>query len=65
MLNQFRRNGETIKDVQVNEKILRSLDPKYDYIVVATEEAKDLEVMTIDELIGSLQIHEQRINGRQ
>jgi len=49
----------------VNEKLLRSLDPKYDYIVVSIEEAKDLEAITIDELTGSLKIHEQRINRRQ
>ena len=59
----MRQNGETIEDVRVNE--LRSLDLKYNYIVVAIEEAKDLEVMAIDELMGSLQIYEQRINRRQ
>jgi len=65
VVNQLRQNDETIEDVRVNEKTLRSLDPKYDYIVVAIEEAKDLEVMIIDELMDSVQIHEQRINRRQ
>ena len=37
VVNHLRRNGETIEDVRVNEKTLRSLDPKYDYIVVAIE----------------------------
>ena len=35
VVNQLWWNDETIEEVRVNEKILQSLDPKYDYIVVA------------------------------
>ena len=62
--NQLRRNGETHPDMRISEKILRSLDPKFDFIVVALEETKDLETMSVEELVGSLQAHEQKVTRR-
>ncbi|KAI9164896.1 hypothetical protein LWI28_004122 [Acer negundo] len=62
--NQLRRNGETLEDMRISEKILRSLDPKFDFIVVALEETKDLETMSVEELVGSLQAHEQKVTRR-
>ena len=54
VVNQLKIYGEDIKDRTVIEKVLRALSTKFDVVVAAIEEAKDLEKMTVDELMGSL-----------
>jgi hypothetical protein len=43
---------------------LRSLNPRFDYVVVTIEEFKKMDKLMVDELMGSLQTHEQKIMKR-
>ena len=65
VVNQLKRNGETITDTRVVEKILRSLTENFENVVCAIEESRNLEEMTIDDLAGSLEAHEQRKKKKQ
>jgi hypothetical protein len=61
VVNQIRRFGENLSDQKIVENFLRSMPMKYDHVVAAIEESKDLSVLTVDELFGSLQSHEDRM----
>ncbi|KAL5790263.1 hypothetical protein ACOSQ2_005151 [Xanthoceras sorbifolium] len=52
--NKMRFHGEQMNDVAIVEKILRSLAPKYDYVVCSIEESKDIDDLSLDELQSSL-----------
>ncbi|XP_074369122.1 uncharacterized protein LOC141709781 [Apium graveolens] len=57
--NEMKRNGESLDDVGFMEKLLRSLTRNFDYVVSSIEESKDLFIISIDELVDSLQAHKQ------
>jgi hypothetical protein len=54
IMNEMKRNPEKLEDVHVMEKILRSLILKFEHVVTAIEESKDLESISAEELLGSL-----------
>lgn len=62
IVNQMRVYGEKLSYQRIVEKNLRSLPMKYDHVVAAIEELKDLTTLAIDELLGSLQSHEEILN---
>ncbi|CAL0323339.1 unnamed protein product [Lupinus luteus] len=62
--NQMKGCGESVSDLMIVEKIMRSLPQKFDFIVVAIEESKDVNSMRIEELQSSLEAHELRLLER-
>ncbi|XP_050914572.1 uncharacterized protein LOC127129430 [Lathyrus oleraceus] len=64
LVNQMKSCGEAVSEQNIVSKVLRSLTPRFDNIVVAIEESKDLNTMTKDELQSSLEAHEQMMDER-
>lgn len=62
IVNQIKGLGYNITKEEVVAKILRSLASKFDYVAVAIEEVKDITKLSLENLSGSLQAHEVRIN---
>ncbi|GAV89186.1 UBN2 domain-containing protein, partial [Cephalotus follicularis] len=60
IINQMRTYGENISNQKVVEKILRSLQNKFDNVVTAIEESKDMSIFSLNELMGSILAHENR-----
>jgi hypothetical protein len=63
--NKIKTHCETMSPTIINEKILRSMTLKFDYVVCSIKESSYLNTLTIDELQSSLLVHEQRMNVHQ
>jgi gag-polypeptide of LTR copia-type len=62
VVNQIRVFGDTMEEKIVVTKVLRSLTPKFNHVVAAIEESKNLDTYSFNELMGSLQTHESRMS---
>lgn len=58
-MNGLKINNKKVNDIQVIKKVLGSLSSKFEHVVITIKESKDLEKLTIEELMGSLQVHEK------
>ncbi|XP_017618108.1 uncharacterized protein LOC108462703 [Gossypium arboreum] len=56
--NRLWFHGEKMKDVTIVENILHSMMSKFDYVVCAIEESKDIDELSFNELQRSLLVHE-------
>jgi hypothetical protein len=62
IVNQIRLIGEAITDQCIVEKVLKTLPKKFEMVVTAILESKDLSHFSIDELIDSLVTHETKLH---
>lgn len=59
LVNQVKACGEIVTEHYIFAKILCSLTPGFDNVVVEIEESKDLGTMSKEELQISLEAHEK------
>ncbi|KAI4353983.1 hypothetical protein L6164_002897 [Bauhinia variegata] len=62
VVNNMKSYGEKITDETIVAKILRTLTPRFNFVVAAIEEAHHMSKYSFDELMNSLQAHEDRMN---
>lgn len=62
LITQIRSHGEILEERRIVEKILRCLPSRFEAVVVAIEETKDLSQFTVDELSASLMSHEHKLS---
>ncbi|XP_021610573.1 uncharacterized protein LOC110613653 [Manihot esculenta] len=63
VVNKLRALGERVNETYVVKKMLRSVSPKYLQIASTIEDFGNLSVKTIEEVIGSLKAHEERLRS--
>ena len=61
LVNQMRSYGEEFFDQRIVQKLLISLPRSYDSIAELIEETKDTDTISVQEVVGSLKSHEQRL----
>ena len=61
LTNSMKACDKLVKCNKVVAKILWTLTPQFNHMIVVIEESKDLEKMFVEELQNSLEAHEHRI----
>lgn len=63
IVNGIRGLGEKFEETTAVKKILRSVPPKFLQIASAIEQFGDFKTMTMEEVMGRLKVHEERLRG--
>ncbi|GKF86870.1 hypothetical protein Tco_0254697, partial [Tanacetum coccineum] len=63
LVSQLELLGEKISQKDVNQKLLRSLSPKWNTHVVVWRNKADLDTMSMDDLYNNLKVYEPEVKG--
>lgn len=64
LVTNIRTLGETVEESYVVKKMLRAVPARFLQIVSAIEQFGKLEEMSVEEIVGSLKAHEERMHGQ-
>ncbi|GAU48263.1 hypothetical protein TSUD_405090 [Trifolium subterraneum] len=65
LVHSMRSYGEEITERMMVEKVMRTLIPSFDHVIVAIQTAGQVANMKIEDLVGTLEAHELVINERK
>lgn len=64
VVTNIRTLGDKMEETYVVKKLLRVVPSKYVHIASTIEQFGNLEEMTVEEVVGRLKAHEERIHGK-
>lgn len=64
IVTQKRNLGEKIFECDVVSKLLHLVSSKFDSITSSIEQFQDLDSLTLEEIVGSLKVHEDKLKNR-
>nr|GEV06275.1 hypothetical protein [Tanacetum cinerariifolium] len=64
IVSNIRALGKKVEEAYVVKKLLRAVPSKFLQIASTIEQFADLDTMTIEEVIGRLKAHEERVRGK-
>ena len=64
IIYELRDLGEQLEEKEAGAKLLRSMPVKYDSLTFSLEQFGNMRGLSVDEVIGSLRVHRQRLQER-
>lgn len=63
LVTNIRAMGDKVEEAYVVKKLLKAVTPKFLQIASAIEQFGKVEEMSVEEVVGSLKAHEERLKG--